>query len=741
MLPAVALTLSTLALTAAAGLAVRLLRDTGWRTVWAPIVVALTLVAGRQLHAWWALVVDPSAAETLTPGPEILTLAASALLLGGLVHLAPRIPNLGRALAVQSSFERALESSRYEVYIFDPDTLAFLHVTRTARENLGCGRDELLGRTVPALLTEPSEDVLRQRLGPLLDGTRERVELEGRHTRLDGSSYPVEVDVQLANYRNRPCCVAVATDVTERTRVETALRESEAHFRSVIENANDLVTVVDRSGEIVYQSPAARSIVGVEADDRVGRSGLELIHPDDLEGTLIALNRIFSSDSHDLTSLVYRLRHSDGSYRTIEAVGSVRHLEGRGPELVLNQRDITERVEARKQRAAVEAQLREAQKMETIGTLAGGIAHDINNLLAPILGHAELLRDHLSDDDQAIDGLDEILSAAMSARAVVQQILAYSRRVEPVQNPIDMVDIVKGTLALVRSTAPSRIEIRERYSSTPCTVLADATQLQQVLLNLCTNAVHALSDSGGTLSVELAPAAVDHDLARTHPDLHEGRYVRLRVSDDGGGIPGDVLDRIFEPFFTTKSVGEGTGLGLAVARGILTDHGGDITVDTRLGEGTTFTVWLPAVEAPLQDADPDPADRATPSRRGHVLVVDDDDSVRRIVAMMLERSGYRVTSAASVCEALERFDALDVAPDIVLTDHAMPDRTGIDLAAALSSRKANLPIALMTGNAESIRQEELAAVGIQRILAKPFRVDDVLAVLDGLERTNAAVAG
>ncbi len=690
-------------------LAWRLMRVSRLSTARLVLSAALALMAARRLYTLFLALGEPGAPAN--PGPELFALGISALMVLGVVLLAPTIPYIREALAEHGSLGHVMENADNEIYIFHRETLRFLRVNRGARRNLGYSTDEMAALTPIDIKPNFDLEGFREVLKPLLSGEEQRLVFTTCHERRDGSRYPVEIDLQMATYDGEEVFVAVIMDITERERAERALKVSEEHFRSVIEVVHDLITVVDQDGMVQYQSPAFARMLGYDPEQRIGESAVHLIHPDDVERVRSAYEA-FVENRSTTPAITYRLRHADGSWRTVEAVGTRRDVEGRGPELVISQRDITERVR-------IEDQLRQSQKMETIGTLAGGIAHDFNNLLTPILGYAEMLRDVVADDRDALDDLEQVILAADRAQEIVKQIMVFGRQTARQNASVSLSSLVSETAGLLRVTLPSTITLEIDTNEVGSKVKGDAAQLQQILMNLCTNAVHAMEPDGGTLSIDLAPVSVSEELARERPALSVGRYVRLRVTDTGNGMSEEVSRRIFEPFFTTKEVGKGTGLGLSVAHGIAREHGGELVVQSTLGQGTVFTLWLPLTtdvpEAMASvGASSDRGDRA-----GRILVVDDEAALRSLTQRILEGAGYDVAVAEGPEAALK---LIDEGPfDLVLTDQTMPGQTGLSLGAELKRRNPGLPVLLMTGHSEAVTPASLTAAGISGLLLKPFR--------------------
>ncbi|MHB8068681.1 MAG: PAS domain S-box protein [Desulfobaccales bacterium] len=383
------------------------------------------------------------------------------------------------------------------------------------------------------------------------------------------------------------------------------------------------------------------------------------------------------------------------------------------------------------EKAKLEVQLRQAQKMEAIGTLAGGIAHDFNNILSAIVGYSELILINLDQkqDIQVIENhLNGVLQAGKRAKDLVQQILTFSRKKEQGKQPVQINLIILEAIKLLRASLPSTIEIYSNIAGQREMVLADPTQIHQVVMNMGANAYHAMRDNGGVLDISLDAVEVDAALAHTHPHLHPGSYLRLGVRDNGHGMEPEVLERIFEPYFTTKSLSEGTGLGLAVVHGIVSNLDGAIMVDSQLGKGTTFQVYLPRLDGTGQGEIPEvaAAEPIVVSVRGeHILFIDDEPVLAHIGEKILKRLGYRVTVKTSGLEALELFSAHPEDFDLVISDQTMPHLTGIQLAQKIIRLRPEIPIILCTGSCETITTKRVQDNGIRDYLMKPFNVGDL----------------
>jgi signal transduction histidine kinase/CheY-like chemotaxis protein len=390
--------------------------------------------------------------------------------------------------------------------------------------------------------------------------------------------------------------------------------------------------------------------------------------------------------------------------------------------------DLTERINAKKEQKRLEALLRHAQKMEAIGTLAGGIAHDFNNALAAIIGYTEIASFHLPSQSKARNSLMKVLQASERAKNLVNQILSLTRHRENQLKPIQIGSIVKEALKLLRASLPATIEIRRRITGDPEIVEADPSQVHQILMNLCSNAAHAMRKNGGVLEVSLTKTDVDANMAERDARLPPGAYLKLSVSDTGHGIPPEIMDRIFEPHFTTKEKGEGTGLGLAVVQGIAKSCGFHITVESEKGKGSTFSVYFPRKES---KSDAVEANEASSYQTGRecILFVDDEQPLVDIGKEMLEHLGYTVVGTTSSIEALKLFRTHPDRFDLIITDMTMPDMTGKKLAEEIMNLRPDIPIILCTGFSDIITSEKAQSIGIRKLLIKPFTMGSMAGII------------
>jgi PAS domain S-box-containing protein len=524
--------------------------------------------------------------------------------------------------------------------------------------------------------------------------------------------------------------VGVLLDITDRKRSELALRDTETRWRLAMESAGDGVWDWNlRTGE-EYFSARIKAMFGFAEDelDDLAETLDRRTHPDDIPQMLRDRAAHFAGELP-----VYRNEHrvqcKDGSWKWVLSRGMViaRDDEGQPLRMVGTHSDITELKQAEAQQRALEAQLRESQKMEAIGTLASGVAHDFNNLLAAILGNLALAREDVGPDHIAQESLGEINRAAIRARQLVQQILAFSRRQaqQLVQQPLG--PLVEEALTLMRSLIPAGVRLTTRMGGGELSVLADATQMQQVLMNLCTNAWQALDGRPGEVAVALRTVHLDAARALQTGGIPAGAYVCLSVADNGPGMDAATQRRVFEPFFTTKPPGAGTGLGLAVVHGIVKAHNGTIEISSQPGEGARFDVYLPlagGAAMPQAAVEPSAATKPADQTTGrHVVYVDDYEAMVFLVGRLLRKQGYRVSTFTSGESALAWLQDHPDPIDLLVTDQNMPGMSGVDLARESMRERPGLRVAIVSGHVNDKLLTEASAVGVHEVMAKQDSMD------------------
>ena len=522
---------------------------------------------------------------------------------------------------------------------------------------------------------------------------------------------------------------ARAVTEIERARADRALRDREAQYRAIFDGSADALVLWSRDIRIVDVNAAFTQMYGYARDEVIGTTFGDRIARDGVERRVAMIERALAGQEGQLEEDTVR---KDGGRIAVE----LRYLPivHRGePHVLAVARDITERRRAESERAQLEAQLRQSQKMEAIGQLTGGIAHDFNNILTSILGYAVLASERAGAAGDAVQvrHLDEVQRAARRARDVIAQMLTFSRGGRGEPRPLALAGHVNDALSLLRSMLPSTIGLAAELPEALPLVLADPVQIEQVLLNLCINARDAI-EGAGSITVSVREAGGPGPVCASCRRPVSGRRVELAVSDSGTGIAPEVCERMFEPFYTTKEVGKGSGMGLSTVHGIVHEHGGHIAVETDEGAGSIFRVLLPALDGGA--AEPSgPAQRAAPAPgkrlAGRVLVIDDEPAIARFLDALLAQWGLTVTVATGAAAAERWFGAHGEDVDLVVTDQTMPERTGLQLARAFTAERPGLPVILITGYAEDIAAEALALHGIAGLVQKPIEPDRLYAAI------------
>ncbi|MDY0191523.1 MAG: CHASE domain-containing protein [Desulfuromonas sp.] len=629
-------------------------------------------------------------------------------------------------------YNRVIESSLNEIYIFDSQTLQIIEANYGARLNLGYSLAEL--RTLTALDIKPefNQESFATLVKPLLNGTTQTIINTTNHLRKDGTTYPVEVHLQLID-DEPPVFVAIILDLTQR---EKAYLEQERLLRA-LNQSGETIFITDHQGTIQYVNPAFTHITGYTAEEALGNNP-----------------RMLKSGTHDaefyqqmwatLTSgntwngrLVNKKK--DGSLYTEEAaISPVKNAAGTIVNYVAVKRDISEKIIAEQEHNHLEAQLRQKHKMEAVGYMAGGMAHNFNNNLSIILGNIELAQLKMSGHIEVLSLLHNAKTAVRRSRDLVKQIITYSRQNKLNRETIQLADIISETITLLRATLPTTVELKrvDSHASTSAFILADASQIQEILINLCNNAVQAMHEIGIlTIGLDLVQIT-KKDIPAQYP-CQPGQYVQLRIEDTGCGIPATMVDKIFDPFFTTKQKHEGAGMGLATVQGIVVQHNGLIKVDSIPEHGTTFSLYFPCVETSEHQAPAVPQRRS--SRGGeHILLVDDNESLAELNEKLLVSAGYTVTCMTDSGEALKLFTANSHRFDLVITDQTMPKLTGQQLIHKLKQIHPQIRTILCTGYSSKTDTQTAEELGVNAFLLKPFDLAELSQTIRQILDNNSA---
>ena len=509
---------------------------------------------------------------------------------------------------------------------------------------------------------------------------------------------------------------ALHREIHERETIAAALREDRERLKVLFDFAPDGYCMLSPAGDIIEGNRSAETISGYTREELIGRNVLKL--------GLIAPNSYFQAREARNTSrqgipwgpAEFTIICKDGNTATAEVRSHPVRFHQRDCILIMV-RDLTAQKAQTRAREQLEKQLAHAQKMEAVGTLAGGIAHDFNNILSAIIGYTELSRLDAVPGSTLHANLDQINKAGLRAKELVQQILTFSRQDDIEVKPVKVRALIEESLNFLRASISKTIDIRANIAS-EAYALASPTQVQQILMNLCTNAAHAMGNHGGIIEVALTDVVIDRTAFGQDINLPSGDYIRISVRDTGCGMPPQVMERIFDPYFTTKSEGEGSGLGMAVVHGIVSRYGGTIKVCSEESRGTTVNVYLPC----QTDATPEKgeASNATPHGKEAILLVDDEPQLVAIENSMLTRLGYRVTTSQDSIEALEIFRRQPTAFDVVVTDMSMPKMNGLEFSQAVLAIRSDTPIIICTGYSAGLTQEKAHSVGVHGILMKPI---------------------
>lgn len=605
-----------------------------------------------------------------------------------------------------------VESTTDAVISTDPDGKIIFW--NTGAENIyGYSREEVAGVPISIIYKDEDLPYLESMITKLLQGENiPSIEVTCIHK----NGRDVHILLSLMTIRDEKGTVnelvGITKDITERKCAELELKREKESAQRYLDLAGVIFLAINTEGEVTLINQKGCDVLGYDHEDIIGKNWFDNFIPKWLRENLIPVSKqLLNGDVGPVEYYENPILTKTGQERLIAWHNTIlRDAGGNITGHLSSGEDITDK-------KLLEAKLKQAQKMESIGILAGGIAHDFNNLLFPIIGMSELLLDDLPKGSPEHENACEIYEAGKRGGELVKQILAFSRQSEHKKMPVRIQQVLKEVLMLCRATIPSDIEIEHNIRTDCGTVMADPTQIHQVGMNLITNAYHSIERSGGKITVSLEQKELQaKDMA--DKDLEPGAYVVLQVMDTGDGIHPAITGKIFEPYFTTKEKGKGTGLGLAVVYGIIKDHGGDIHVASRLGEGTTFSAYFPLKS---RQAESEISGETESAQTGNekILLVDDEKSISKLETQILERLGYQVVSHISSVEALARFRETPDEFDLVITDMTMPNLTGVELTRKIHSIRRDIPVIICTGFSERINEISAKSIGIKGFLMKP----------------------
>ncbi len=712
---------------AAAFMALRLISITGRRSGWLVLSLAIILMGWRRSITLYH-VASGNGVLPRDLSVELVALAISALMVIGLAWITPLFKSIKRSenslKLAYAELDQAFNAPAMAMTVIGRD-FTVLRVNDRLSGLLGLPKDEIVGRKCHETWTVPLCHTLDCPMTAIMEG-RELVEYEAEMDLRNGAT--ISCFATAAPYLGadgeRLGIVESFIDVTDDKRAREALRESEERYHKILEVAPDPVVLYDMTGRVTYLNPAFTRVFGWRLEEVLGRR-IDFVPQEAKPETLEIIERVKRGES--FSSVQTRRYDKWGRILDVSVSAAVMRNSDGGPVgSVINLRDVTEQ-------RKMEAQLRQAQKMEAVGALAGGVAHDFNNILQVISGSVQLLLIKGDPSDSAAGYLTKIDKSIQRATELVRQLLTFSRKVESQKQSLDLNDEIGQAAGLLGSALPKTIDIEVHLAEDLWPIDADATQLEQIILNLATNARDAMPD-GGRLIFKTENVFLDKEHCRRYLGLKPGRYVQLSIQDTGTGMNRETLDRIFEPFFTTKKIGQGTGLGLATAYGIVKAHGGQITCYSEIDQGTIFKVYLPAASAAAEGAVEEP-EEDIPAGVETILVVDDEIPILEVAQDLLSQYGYRVLTASSGKAALDIYRDQRGEIELVILDLGMPGMGGDQCLEELMKLDPEVKIIIASGYPVEDRIEELADKGVAGFIGKPYRLAGLLQkvreVLDG----------
>ncbi len=623
----------------------------------------------------------------------------------------------------EQKFKMIFNQSHDLIALLSPEGI-LIDINWTAIKFSGLKKEDLIGRpfweTAWWQNSVTGQKQLREAIAAAAAGRTAK--FETNHVAADNSLHTFDVAISPVFDESGKVTLLIpeGRDISVRKSIEQRLQESEDRLRELIDQSPIGLALCRKDGSLVSANPSYVRIIGYGPDEVLKLSYWDITPKEYAEEEEQQLQQLEVSGRYGPYEKEYR--HKDGHLVPVRLNGML--VVWDGEEYIWSSvEDITALKEAEAEKTFLTEQLRQSQKMEAIGTLAGGIAHDFNNMLSAILGYTELTLRNPDCDPKSKRNLGYVLSAAERGRDLIKQILIFSRKDIVQQHPIEIHSVVREAVNLLSKTIPATITINLNIDEQTGRILADETQIHQVVMNLCTNAYHSMLHQGGKISIGLKHCDVDLFTAAKYPNLRQGSYALLTVADTGEGMAAGVLARNFEPFFTTKAQGKGTGMGLAVVHGIIQSHDGAIGVESSVGEGTTFSVFFPLVSETAVTKKQLSGKPAPGRGDEHILWVDDEPMLVALGREALEPLGYKLTTTTSAREAISLFQADPSSYDLIVTDQTMPEMTGDLLARTALAVRANVPVIICTGHSDVLNAKDALSIGAKAFLMKPLEVD------------------
>jgi len=633
-------------------------------------------------------------------------------------------PALQERLSELELFRKLLDLTHDIILLIEIPSERIIDANKEALSYLGIEKEQIVEKTI--------YDFIGDSLKPALETLLFSEESSGHTHELlvqsslknnlkEGDERVLELTISIDSYKDQKFALAILHDITDMVRIRMALEKSEENYRQLVE-LSPFATIVFTNDHIVFANIASMNLFGATFMSQVIGKNLEsFIVSDSDSPTIFCLEdrkAIFAGGTGGKKFHEAKIKRLDGVVIQVE-ISCMKLTYQDTPATLIVINDITERRKAEKERELLMEQLHQSQKLDALGALAGGIAHDFNNVLGIIMGAAQMAMDETDESSAAYGDIKQIMKASDRARELVGQILSFSRQKEIFKEPINLNDTLLDTVKMLRASLPSTIDIKVDIKSDKKAIInADTTQIRQVILNLCTNAAHAMKESGGLLHLSLAEVTFEVESLGQTLKLEPGRYYKLIVNDNGIGMDSNTLKRVFDPFFTTKQAGEGTGLGLTLVHRIVKNHGGGVSIYSKLKIGTSVSVYFPALGDVLMEIAEENSSLISKGQ-GHILLVDDEPMLIEMGKRIIGRLGYKVTGITDSVEAYAIFADSPLEFDLVITDMTMPRLTGLKLAEKILAIRPEIPIIISSGFTDNATADKAFEIGVREFLLKP----------------------